>query len=176
MFLKRIYKEWRLLFWVLLLFIGAQVFFMAKAIETVPFFLYNMYSKDHRPVDSIAVYLARTPYGYVNTKQLSGREEEMLMGSIGYYCNLHRDGDGTTQSVEKRFKGIMPSPLYHSLQRQLVNDSTALKAFPNWWRNYLRSVMNNDYQFVEVVRSYVYNRPPYAKSPIDSSIFYVQLK
>ena len=95
MFLKRVYAEWRLLFWCLLLLMTAQFFFMAKGIENVPFFLYHMFSKDHQPVDSTAVYLVKTRDGYLNHKQLSNREDEMLMNSAAYYYRLkQKDIDG----------------------------------------------------------------------------------
>jgi hypothetical protein len=174
MFLQRLYKEWRLAFWLVLVFITAQVFFMAKAVETVPFFLYNMYSRDQRPVDSIPVTLIRTADGYLNHKELSGREEEMLMNPVGYYINLGRHGDGTASAVEKRFKGILPASLYTACYGRLVNDSSRMKAFPLWWRNYLSAVVDNRYEVVELVRSKVSAKAPYKKSPYDSLIFYAK--
>jgi len=38
LFLQKIYKEWRLLFWAVLFFIAVQCFFMYKGISTIPFF------------------------------------------------------------------------------------------------------------------------------------------
>ncbi|MBK7434979.1 MAG: hypothetical protein IPI66_14555 [Chitinophagaceae bacterium] len=101
MFLKRLYTGWRPLFWLLLLLLLAQSFFMYKGIQNLPFFLYHMYSKEHRPQDSIPVYLLKTPYGYLDHKQLSNREEELFLNTVAYYQNLQRDGDGTAEAVEK---------------------------------------------------------------------------
>ena len=177
MFVTRVYKEWRLLFWALVLFMAAQAFFMARGIENVPFFLYHMYSKDHRPTDSIGVYLIKGPYGlYLNHKQLSNREEEMLMNAIDYYVKLKQSGKNINETIEKRFRGRTSVAVYDYLQKQLTNDDAALTAFPQWWANYLHSVINNDAYYVSVVKSYVYALPPYNKSISDSLIFTVNLK
>lgn len=177
MLLTRIYKEWRLLFWALLLFMAAQLFFMAKGIENVPFFLYHMYSKAHQPVDSIAVYLVKGPYGlYLNHKQFSNREEEMLMNSIGYYVNLKKAGKQALATVEQRLRGRLPAAGYDYMLAHLTNDDAAIAAFPLWWARYFQSVTDNNIDYVSVVRSYVYASPPYNKSLTDSLVFTVNLR
>ena len=173
---KRIYKEWRLLFWILVLFMAGQLFFMAKAIENVPFFLYHMYSRDQHHVDSTAVYLVKTADGYFNHKKLSAREQEMLMNSISYYVKLKQNGDGINESVQKRFGKMVNGTRYETLLKQLSNDSSSLSTFPQWWSKYFQAVSKNKYDSVAVMRSYVYSTPPYHKSATDSLIFTVKLK
>ena len=175
MLLKKIYREWRALFWGVLIFMLAQVFFMAEGIENIPFFLYHMYSKVHKPMDSIGVYLIKTPDGYFNVKQLSNREEELLMNSVSYYVNLKQSGDGIVQSIDKRFRSSASPGVYQYLRDHLYNDSTMLEEFPRWWSRYFRSVTGSRGD-VSVVRSYVYAKEPYAKSENDSLVFSVNLK
>ncbi len=171
MFLKRLYKEWRLLFWVLIGFMLAQVFFMAKGIQNVPVFLYNMYSTVHQPMDSFPVILIKKNGGYVNHKQLSGREQEMLLNSVSFYLNLKRTGDsGMLQSVDDRFNRFSSSKTLNYLHRHLVNDGTSLSTFADWWQRYYQAI-TGDKQPVTVVRSYVYFKAPYTKSTSDSVIF-----
>lgn len=176
LFLKRIYNEWRLLFWLVIVFILAQVFFMAKAIENVPFFLYHMYSKAHPKKDSTAVYLVKTPDGYFNHKRLSSREQEILMNSVAYYVNLKNDGDGIIETIQKRFSTVVGSAGIQTLKDRLSNDSSSLAGFPQWWGNYFQSIAANNYDSVSVVRSYVYSKAPYGKSGNDSLIFKVKLR
>ena len=164
------------MFWAVVLFMTAQVFFMAKAIENIPFFLYHMYSKQHQPMDSIGVYLVKTPQGYFNHKQLSNREEEILMNSVSYYVNLKQRGDGIIQSIDKRFKRIVPPAVFNYFIEHLYNDSTALERFPQWWASYFRSVAGDGNDSVSVIRSYVYPKEPYAKSIHDSLVFTVKIK
>lgn len=176
LFFKRIYREWRSLFWILLLLLLAQAGFMAKGIQNLPFFLYNMYSRDEQPRDSLAVYLVKTPQGYYNHKALSGREQEMLMNSIGYYDNLKRDGDGTEQTIDNRFKGRVPRKLYMQMKNTLFNNIVRLDAFPTAWGRYYKEVGDTRFDSVSVVKSYIYRKSPFQKSPVDSVLFTVKIK
>lgn len=145
---------------------------MYKGIQNLPFFLYHMYSKEHRPQDSIPVYLLKTPYGYLDHKQLSNREEELFLNTVAYYQNLQRDGDGTAEAVEKRFKKRVSSAAYEWFNHHLINDSFSLKQFPHWWGRYARSVLGENIPGISLVRSYVYSKPPFMKSPVDSILFH----
>ena len=176
MFLKRIYTEWRALFWVLLLCGLAQVFFMAKGIQNIPFFLYNMYSKPHPPQDSFAVYLVKLPTGYYDHKQLTNREQEILMNSVGYFDNLSRDGDGTLFSINNRFAGRVSPGMLQYFKESLYNDSNKLAGFPQWWARYFQQVSGLKEGAVSVVKSYVSAARGYPKSAHDSILFTVQLK
>jgi hypothetical protein len=176
MLLTRLYKEWRLMFWLVLLLAGAQVFFMAKGIENLPFFLYHMYSRNETPADSVGIYLIRGPMDlYLNHKQLSNREEELLMNSVAYYVNLKK-GKDINATVEKRFARKLPAPLYDYLLQHLTNDAAALTAFPQWWADYFNAVSNNNAFYVSVVKTYVYASPPFKKSVTDSVVFTLNLK
>jgi hypothetical protein len=165
-----------MLFWLVLVFLFAQAFFMAKGIENVPFFLYYMYGKKHPPRDSIGVYLIKTPQGYFNHKKLSNREQEILTNTVSYYVNLRRDGDGIGESVKKRFQKWVSASNYEYMLTHLKNDSSSLASFPQWWGRYFQSVTNSGYDSVHVVKTYVYSKPPYHKFETDSLIFTVKLQ
>jgi hypothetical protein len=155
---------------------AGQIFFMAKAIENIPFFLYNMYSRDQHEVDSTAVYLVRTPDGYFNHKKLSSREQEMLMNTVSFYVKLKQKGDGIRQTLKQRFGSRLNASTYERVLHQLANDSASLAAFPQWWAKYFKTVAGKAYDSVSVVSSYVYPASPYKKSATDSLIFTVKLK
>ena len=129
-----------------------------------------MYSKKHEPQESIEVYLLKTPYGFLDHKQLSNREEELLMNSANYYFRLKRDGDGTAEAVDKRFSQRVSTSMYQYLYKHLVNDSLSMSRFPNWWTHYLRSVTDDKYRELILIRSWVYSKAPYGKSETDSVI------
>lgn len=156
--------------------VTAQVFFMAKGIENIPFFLYHMYSQPHPYKDSVPVYMVRTNEGYFDHKKLSNREQELLMNSISYYVNLKRDGDGTIGTVESRFGSSLSRASIRYLQKHLGNDSTALVRFTGYWTRYFNAVSNHQYSSAAVYRSYVCPYPPYRLSANDSLIFSVKLK
>ncbi len=177
MSLKKIYTQWPLAFWAVLLFIAAQAFFMAKGVENVPFFLYHMYGQKHPPRDSIGIYLVKTADGYFNHKKLSNRGEEILMNSVSYYVNLQYAGhDGINESIKKRFEKIVSGKGYEYLQKHLANDSVAISNFPQWWSRYFSSVSNIHTGSVSVIKTYVYSKAPYNKCGTDSLIFTINLK
>lgn len=171
----RLYREWRFLFWVLLLLLLAQLFFMAKTIENVPFFLYHMYGQAHPPKDSSVAYLIKTNEGYFNHKRLSSREQEMLMNPVIYYENLVKTGDGTFGTVENRFAKFVDSAGLIYLKRQLGNEPLSVATFPAWWGRYFKSISKKNYDSVSVVKSYLYTKQPYQKAAIDSVIFSIKL-
>ena len=162
-----------MLFWGLMIFIRFHIFFMSKGIENIPFFLYNMYGQQHLYKDSNAVFLIATPRGYFNHKNLSNRQQELLLNSVSHYIKLSRDGDGTGQTIKNRFGDKAG---YNYLVHHLTNDSAALATFPTWWGRYFSSITKYKYDSVSVVKSYMYSSPPHIKSNFDSLLFSLKLK
>jgi hypothetical protein len=175
LFLQRLYREWKFLFWVVLLLLPAQFFFMVKTIENVPFFLYHMYGQVHPPKDSSVACLIKTNEGYFNHKQLSSREQEMLMNPVIYYENLVKHGDGIFGTAENRFSKFVDTAGLTYLTRQLGNRPAAVATFPAWWGRYFKSISKKSYDSVWVIKSYIYTKPPYRKAPVDSIIFSIKL-
>ena len=60
--------------------------------------------------------------------------------------------------------------MYQYLYKHLVNDSLSMSRFPNWWTHYLRSVTDDKYRELILIRSWVYSKAPYGKSETDSVI------
>ncbi len=178
MFLIKVYKQWKAFFWGIIIALVAQFFFMAKAIENIPFFLYHMYGYAHMPKDSINVILVKTPDGYMNPFELSGRESEMLMNNILYYTKMKRNNwnDYLIPTVEKRFLNRMPANTFRFLQQGLINDSIDFSRYTDWWVRYLKTVSKKSYDSVTVVSGYIKYNPVLSKTPFDSIIFTAHLK
>ncbi len=175
MFLQRLYKEWRAFFYVVLVLVAAQLFFMYKGIENVPFFLYHMYSQRPAAVDSQEVYLVKTAEGYLIPKRMSNRQEELLMSAPAYYLSLCRSSrDTILPVVESRFRGRLPQGIYQWTSAHLSNSPAALAAFPGWWASYFYAVHPQVKTPVQLVKTMVSARYPFAKSPIDSVIFSIK--
>ncbi|HMO60645.1 MAG TPA: hypothetical protein PKC39_04545 [Ferruginibacter sp.] len=176
MFLKKVYTTWPALFWGILIFIGAQAFFMYKGIQTIPFFIYSMFSTPHPVQDSVEVVLIKTENGYISPFNFSNREAEMLLNNVPYYSLLKQQGsDITLPTVESRFKNRLSPPLYQRVLQALVNDSAAVNRYPQWWAKYFTSVQAVNRGTVQLVKSYMLYQPALHKSPKDSVIFSVQL-
>jgi hypothetical protein len=172
MFIKRLFSEWRVLFWIVLVLILAQLFFMYKGIENVPFFLYHMYGQKHSHKDSATVLLVKTENGYIRNKSFSNRQEELLFNSAGYWLWLKNSArDTILPVVESRFKGRVPASMYTWLEKQLSNGSAAVDSFPAWWSRYFYSIRPKTPGRAWLVQSRVSLNPPYSKSPQDSILF-----
>jgi hypothetical protein len=174
MFVKRLYNGWRALFWIALVLILAQLFFMYKGIENVPFFLYHMYAQRHSHKDSATVLLVKTENGYISNKSFSNRQEELLFNAAGYWLSLKNSArDTILPVVESRFKSRVPANMYAGLERQLCNGNAAIDSFPAWWSRYFYGIRPKTPGKAWLVQSRVSLNPPYLKSPADSILFII---
>lgn len=161
MFLKKLYHQWPKMFYVVLLFITAQAFFMYKGVETVPFFLFSMYAVKLPP--------SNTTYSitvYVNGKKaiadnIISRESETLMGSFDYYMSLKNRHFLATDSatIAKRFKGRLPEKLYNMIYNRLTNNTVNDSLYLNWWGKYLSQVLHKKVDSFALVGSSLLLKP-----------------
>lgn len=142
MFLKDLYRRWRTMFYMVLLFLFGQFYFMYKGIETMPFFLMHMYSAPDTTVNSF-----HEKHLFINGKKfdirsLSDRETETLMGSLDYFSNLKKSNfyATDTNSIRKRFKKRLPAKWYNYVYQKLTNASLNDTTYLNWWCRYASKV------------------------------------
>jgi hypothetical protein len=177
MFLKRLYHQWRPMFWVVIIFIICQVLFMYKAVETIPFFLFNMYSTRQQPLDTTYRTTIYINGKYFNTDNISGHERETLLGSLAYFRKLKDHGFYATdsQTIKNRFSGKVPSALYNTFYKRLTNTSVTDKLFYNWWCKYLSRVARREADSFTIIQSGVIWNPSYhALKDTVSSFSYVR--
>ena len=158
MYLSKVYRQWRLFFWAILVFIAGQFFFMFKGIQNIPFFLYHMFSTTHAPADSVQVFLVKTPQGYFNTNELGGREREMLLNNLGYYFAGKAAGfkDPLQPTVYHRLASRWPEQHRKFISEGLLNSPQAFNSFPAWWQRYFDQIQNAHADSIQVVSAFVY--------------------
>ena len=162
------------MFYVIIIFIAAQIFFMYKGVETIPFYLLSMYSTRS--------YIRDTTYQaawYVNGKKLDAtnlpnREMETLLGSFDYYQSLKRRNfiATDTATIQKRFKNILSVKCYETVYNRLTNNKVNDNLFLNWWIRYLSKAINKKVDSVAVVRSSIIVWKPAFKEIKDSTLFF----
>lgn len=142
MFLKKLYYRWRFMFYIVLLFLLGQFYFMYKGIETMPFFLMHMYSAPNATLSSF-----HQRHLFINGKDfdlrlLSDREKEMLMGSLNYFLGLRKSNffATDTNSIKKRFKDRLPASWYAYIYKNLTNASITDSTYLDWWCRYASKV------------------------------------
>lgn len=178
MFFRQLYRQWRLLFWVVLAWMTAQVFFMVKGIENAPFFLYSMFSTPHTARTSYPVVLMRSEKGYVDPFQFSNRQAELLLNNVPFYARMRLNGyaDDINATIEKRFAGRVPPQKLRHIYARLSNDSLRISAYPAWWQRYFRRIASKDLNVVSLVSTSVRFTPQgFEKASEDSLIFTAKL-
>jgi hypothetical protein len=162
MFLQDLYRHWKKMFYALLVLALAQAFFMYKAVETVPFFLYNMYSTRQHNGDTsyrTAVYLNGHLF---NTAHLSGHEQETIFGSLSYFKKLQSQHYFATDSitVAHRLK-LLPAGWYQAGFDRLTNTSVSEGQYLDWLARYLAQVSGEAVDSFSLVTSTVLWKPAY---------------
>jgi hypothetical protein len=138
MFFKRLYREARILFFVILLAVLGQAFFMWKGVEHVPFFLYHMFGFAHERKAAYPVLVVRYGGTDVSPYSLSNREAELIFNTVDRYLRLREQGDYLAPLVEQRFRHRWLQTWQPIAQQRLLNDSLDMAAFPAWWAARLR--------------------------------------
>ena len=137
MFLKKLYQQWRLMFYFIILLLAAQFFFMYKAVETVPFFLFNMYSTKQLPADTTHRTIVYLNGNRFDASSLTGREKETLFGSLSFFRRLKKNNFMATDSgtISKRLKGNLPASWYPTAVDRLANQKISDNIFFKWWQD-----------------------------------------
>jgi hypothetical protein len=136
---------------------------MYKAVETIPFFLFNMYSTRQHQNDttySTSIYINGNPF---NVNTLAGYEKETLLGSLSYYRKLKENGFFATdsQTIRKRLEGKIPGSWYDLFYKRLTNTSVNDEQFFNWWSKYLSRVSDQKVDSFSIIQSSVVWKPAY---------------
>ena len=175
MFLQKVYKEWRLFFWVLVCFITCQLYFIYKGIENAPFFVYGMFAGVYPEKDSFNVLLIKTDKGLVSPFKLSNREAEMLTNNIPAYQQLKNNGgdSGLNKTIYKRFNSFLSPQNYQFVFNGLSNNSSAVNNYPDWWSKYFQSASKEKFDTVSVIKSTVSYLPTFKKSTLEVIVFTV---
>lgn len=139
MFWKRAYHQWRFIFWVAVLAVAAQAFFMFKAVETVPFFLYHMFGFAHERQDTYPVLVVRVGDRELAPYALSNREAELVFNSVDRYLQLVKQGDYLEPVFQRRFERWVSPGTYALLRERILNSQQQVSAFPAWWAAQLRT-------------------------------------
>jgi hypothetical protein len=173
-FLKRLYQEWRVMFWIVVIFISFQMLFIYKGIENIPFFLYHMFSTRHTTKQVYKIYAIRIDSNYYDVTKLSNRENEMLIGSAERYVQLKGMPDPIRHVIDSRFSKA-GEELRGYLYRQLLNDSSIIGGYPEWWARYFSKVSGIKVRRVSLVTFDVAFAPHLHKQSDDSILFTVKL-
>jgi len=163
MFLKHLYQKWKAMFYFVLVFICVQAFIQYKRVETIPFFIFDLYSGKARLSDTGYYDRYYLNGNYFDTRKLSSREQETLLGSYDYYLHLKaNDFYATdTMTIHNRFYGRIPGHLYKTVFDRLTNRKVNDSAYLYWWRAYFEQVSNQKVDSIVKITSRISYKPEY---------------
>lgn len=156
MFLIRVYKENKFLFFLFSFFCLGQIFFFYKGAETTPFYLYGMYSANQSPKEEYPVFVIEINRKVFNYDDLPSANREMIISSLEHYRTLVQNNfrDTILPVVEKRFKRKVSEENFQVIANRLINDSTDRKPYQNWLKDYLMQTTGEEIKELKVFTGY----------------------
>ncbi len=142
---------------ILLLLIIAQLFFIYKGVETVPFFHFGMYSAIQPKMDSVDIIKLSINQRPFLISHLPLLAQEFLSNNI-FYFEYHQKNnfvDDNLKTVKKRFENRVSTAHLDYLTPQLCNRYVAKSDFHNWLTAYLQpfciqKIDSVNYQIVRI--------------------------
>ena len=162
------------MFIVVVAFMLMQFFFMYKAVETVPFYLFTMFAPKSDLKDTTYRTTVFINGKKLNTEILPNRENEVLFGSFEYYQSLRtRNFIATdTTTIRKRFRNKLKGEWYDLVYNRLTNKNVTDSLFLNWWGRYLSRVIKEKICSLSIVRSSVITWKPSFKVREDTVTYF----
>ena len=150
----KLYKRKRWLFFIVAAFCIGQGFFMVKGVETVPFFLFGMYSE---PNDGERVYhglMVEEDGQPLDLSALPGLQKDLILTPLYRFLELHevQFEDPIKPVVRKRFEERFSPNTYLLVRERLSNAPADREAFYQWFRRYLEATYGREMGIIRVYR------------------------
>lgn len=136
LFLVRLFKINKPLFWGVILFILGQIYFTYKGVETFPFFNYGMYSARFEHQDTLTEYRIYINQELLNKKETKSINLSFIKNNIEYYDQLKNNQfhDLNEKTINDK---VQNDWLKKTLQQSIINNGNTIESFPNWLHSYL---------------------------------------
>ena len=150
----KLYKRRRWLFFVVAAFCLGQGFFMVKGVETVPFFLFGMYSEPNEGQRVYQGLMVEEDGQALDLSALPGLQKDLILTPLYRYVALHevQFEDPIKPAVRKRFEHRLSADTYLTFRERLSNAPADRERFHQWFRSYLESVYGRSMGVIRVYR------------------------
>lgn len=154
-YLIKVWKESKLLFIGIIIFIFFQFFFIAKRVQNFPFFIFDMYSRPIEKPTTFSIYEIKQNEQTINYTAFTNTKENVVLNTIKTYESAKQSFPYAINEavIEHRFKNKISSLNYQFIRYGLINDKESIAKFDNWLNQYLIqsnvdfSVFKNTYNF-----------------------------
>lgn len=153
LFLVKLFREYKVFFWICVVFIILQAFFMIKRVQNFPFFIYDMYSRHVTIHDTIHFNMIMLDDQEFDYTRLPHWSEQTVLGTFDLYRDYRkRKEDNWARVIRSRFS--TSSSLGAYLNNTLTNSSAQYNKYPSWIFNYIDNITgaeakSNSIEFID---------------------------
>jgi hypothetical protein len=137
-FLVLLLKKHKVLFTMVVGFIGLQIFFTIKGVENFPFLNYGMYSEkvDILNLASYQIYIDKK---LIKPSNLIDCKRSLVIGSLQKYESLLEKNfiEREKNVINKRVDSILYPAANSYFKNQLLNKKSVETEYPKWLMSYL---------------------------------------
>jgi hypothetical protein len=135
-FLKKVYRYNKKLFFFFVLFSGLTLFANFSGEEFTPFFVWGMYSEKEAPQQEYSIFkisVNEHPLDYTTGYLPANRF--FLLSPLTYYASAKNNLDPTQIFLEKKLKNSFSA--IQPFAKKVLNNEEDFKRFPVWYQRYL---------------------------------------
>jgi hypothetical protein len=150
-YLIRLYKQNKMLFSFVILFIVFQIYFNNKRIHSFPFFVWDMYSRTQTLPDTLTQTEVFIDGKRLDITQLPIWEESCILNTYKMYnwMRMNNNFDPMDEVVINRTK-YFPKSVYSFVSYKICNQSTEAEKYTDWLHHYLEQILHKKIKIVEI--------------------------
>ena len=118
-FLFRLFRQDKLMFSVIIIYMACVFYHILKQREEFPFFLYGMYSLIEKPQDTYVAYSIKVDDTEIKYSKLRDSQRELITSTLGNAVPLLEEGKLSPEEVS-RFKNWL---MNYCMDMRMISDS-----------------------------------------------------
>lgn len=151
LYLVRLFRQNKLLFCFVLLFICFQLYFNQKRIHSFPWFVWDMYSRVETMPDTITQTEVFIDGERLDVTKIPIWEEVSVLHTYKMYnwMRINNYNDPMNEVVKNRTK-YFPEPVFHFVAYKINNHKDETETYPAWLKQYLEKILYKNIKTVEL--------------------------
>ncbi|MFN8259868.1 MAG: hypothetical protein U0X41_02905 [Chitinophagales bacterium] len=151
LYLVRVFRQNKILFAFILLFIGFQIYFNNKRIHSFPFFVWDMYSRPATLPDTLTQTEVFVDGKRLDVTKLPIWEELSILHTYKMYNwqRINDYNDPMDEVVRLRTK-YFPERIYSFAAWKINNHASEAATYPAWLKQYLEKTLDRKIKSVEL--------------------------
>ena len=150
-YLVRLFRQNKMLFYFILIFVFFQAYFNQKRIHSFPWFVWDMYSRTQAMPDTITQTEIFIDGERLDITKIPIWEELSILNTYKMYNwqRINNYNDPMNEAVLSRTK-IFPEQVYSFVAYKINNHSDEAATYPAWLKEYLEKILHRKIKTVEL--------------------------